>query len=238
MNNFKPAFFLLLCLAALPMQAQQLTALVPIPNVPPGTSGAVQVTLSVPTIATQPVALQFTINGTAETGTMTATIGAAASAAGKTLACTPGGGTMASGAQGPMTCVLYGGDATSVNTPIGNGDVVDVSIPVLATAKNTNEAITLSASLGVSAAGTALTISSFSGSFSVFSSCDLDHSGVTDLADLALVLAQADKQVPACSTGDLNKDGKCDVMDVYREVLSILPASSGVTGAGVCKVGP
>lgn len=227
---------MLLSLMALPIEAQQLTAIVPVPTVPPGSSGTVQVTLSTPATATAPVALQFTIGSTGETGPMTATIGAAGTAAGKVLTCNSG--ALPSGVSMPMTCILYGADGASFSTPIGNGDVVDVTVPVLSTAKSTTEAITLSGTLGASSAGASIIITAFSSSFSVFSSCDLDHNGITDMADLALVLAQANKTATCVPSGDLNKDAACNVLDVYREVLSILPASSGVPGAGVCKVGP
>ena len=65
----------------------------------------------------------------------------------------------------------------------------------------------------------------------------MNHDSLMDINDVSLVVAQATGSV-ACTTGDLTKDVKCNVLDVYREVLAALPASSGIAGAGVCKVGP
>jgi hypothetical protein len=57
--------------------------------------------------------------------------------------------------------------------------------------------------------------------------CDLNGDGVVDAKDLELGQLMALKAIPC--TADLNKDGKCDVVDIQRI------ANASLTG--VCRVG-
>jgi hypothetical protein len=218
-------FLMISVLAIVPAFSQTLTVVPPASVVAPGTSGTVQIMLATPATGTQPVVLQFTVGGTGDTGTLSAVAGPAATAAGKTLSCMT--------VTARLSCLLWSLDFT----PIGNGDVADVTVPVSATATLSTDVISLSGALGASAAGVSITTSVFSGSINVFNPCDLNHDGLTDINDVSAVVAQATGSV-ACTTGDLTKDLKCNVLDVYREVLAALPTSSGVAGAGVCKTGP
>jgi hypothetical protein len=218
-------FLMLALLAFAPAFSQSLTVVPPSGVVAPGTSGTVQIMLATPATGTQPSVLQFTIIGTGETGTMSAVAGPAAAAAGKTLSCMT--------VTARLSCLLWSLDFT----PIANGDVADVTVPINATAVLGSEVIGLTGAMGASAAGVSITTSVFSGSINVFNPCDLNHDGLMDINDVSAVVLQATGSV-ACTTGDLTKDLKCNVLDVYREVLAALPASSGIAGAGVCKTGP
>lgn len=219
-------FLMLALLALVPAFSQTLTVMVPVAVVPPGTSGVVQLMLVTPATATQPAALQFTVTGTVDTGAMTAVAGPAATAAGKQIAC-------AILAPRSLTCMIWGLNGTL----IGNGDVADVTVPIQTTATLGADPITLSNALGASVAGTAITTTVFPGSISVFNGCDLNRDGLIDINDVNVVVAQAIAGGTACTTGDLTKDVKCNVLDVWREVLAALPVSSGIAGAGVCRIG-
>lgn len=217
---------LALGLTALAFPQSTLTVTPPITVVPPGTLGAIQIVLSTPTTAVQPVALQFTIAGTVDTGALSAVVGPAAATAGKQISCT-------GSAPKTMLCIVWGLNSN----PIPNGDVADITVPILPAATLATDAMTLSAAMGASAAGTALTMTVFPGSISVFNPCDLNRDGLTDIADVNLVVAQAIAGGTSCTTGNLTKDTKCDVLDVYREVLAAMPVTPGVTGSGICRVG-
>lgn len=223
MKRFLTVFFILAAFAA----GQTITVMVPVAVVPPGTAGIVQLALVTPTTATPPAALQFTMSGTTDTGILTATVGSASTAASKQISCT-------SPPAKTLTCIVWG---LNSNT-IGNGDVADVTVPISATATLASDLLTLTNVLGASAAGGSVTVAAVNGSISVFSPCDLNHDGVVDIIDINVVVSQAIAGAVACTTGDLNKDTKCNVLDVYREVLAAMPANPTIPGSGVCKIGP
>lgn len=54
-----------------------------------------------------------------------------------------------------------------------------------------------------------------------FGPCDLNGDGLLNSADVTIVLNQA-LGIQACSTGDLNRDGQCNVLDVEIEIESVL----------------
>lgn len=207
--------------------AQQLTAAGPVTVVPPGTSGTIQINFvnGTGTPAPAVAGLQFTVTGTADTGPLSAVAGTAATQAGKQISCA----TLASKA---LTCIIWGLNVTA----IGNGDVADITVPILQTATLSTDTIGLSGAIGASVTGTAVTVSAFAGSIAVFNPCDFNHDGAIDIVDVTQVVAQANGST-ACTTGDLTKDLKCNVLDVYREVIAALPLTSGVAGAGVCRTG-
>jgi hypothetical protein len=209
------------------------------PNPPlvitPGTSGTINLTLA-SGAGLQPVALQFTVNAPPEVGPLSIAIGAAAQTAGKSISCSfppssPAGAT--------NTCAIWGLNVT----PIADGIVAILTVPVLATATSTTETLGLSSTLGATAAGVGITLAATGATFSTiasFSPCDLNKDGVTDIKDVNLIVTQVITSIntPAACVNDLTGDGKCTVLDVYRVVVAALPTSSGILGAGVCKVGP
>ena len=58
--------------------------------------------------------------------------------------------------------------------------------------------------------------------------CDLNGDGVVDSTDVQMAINQALGTAP-CTTADLQKNGRCDVVDVQRVIASSL--------GGVCRVG-
>jgi hypothetical protein len=56
------------------------------------------------------------------------------------------------------------------------------------------------------------------------SACDLDADNATNVTDVQLSVNQAIR-VTACSSGDVNRDGSCDVIDVQRIVNAVLSGS-------------
>ncbi len=48
--------------------------------------------------------------------------------------------------------------------------------------------------------------------------CDLDLSGVTDIDDVLLAVAQAQAAPGGCTSADLNGDGSCNIIDVQQLV--------------------
>ena len=62
----------------------------------------------------------------------------------------------------------------------------------------------------------------------VYSACDVNLSGATNVVDVQLQVNQA-MGVAAC-TSDLNRDGVCNVIDVQRDVNAAL--------GGPCVLGP
>jgi hypothetical protein len=226
--------FLMIALLALaaPAFPQGLNLVMPSAFTPPGSSATVNVMLTNSTVAGAPglSALQFSFTAPPEIGQMVIAAGPAATAAGKSISCSPAVPT-ATGASG--ICILWGLNVTT----IGDGVVAIMTAPVLATAKAATETLGILLSLASDANGTAVSVASMGGAFQVFSFCDLDRSGAIDMVDVTAVVGQV-IGLSACTTGDLTKDGKCTVLDVYREVIAALPTSSGVANAGVCKVGP
>jgi hypothetical protein len=57
----------------------------------------------------------------------------------------------------------------------------------------------------------------------------LNGDGVLNAVDIALATNQALEAIP-CTTGDLDRNGVCNVIDVQRVVNAVL--------GGVCRVGP
>lgn len=196
----------------------------PVGLVAPGSSGVANIMLNTVSPAAAPAAVQFTVTGTSETGVLTAVAGPAALAAGKQVSCN---------FTTFLICIVWGLNAT----PIGNGDIADITVPVLATAKNVTENIGLSGTVGSDPNGVPITEAAVSGILRVFGDCDLNRDGVIDVNDVLVVVTQVIAKGATCTNGDLNRDGKCTVMDAYREILAALPITANITGSGQCRIG-
>ena len=82
----------------------------------------------------------------------------------------------------------------------------------------------LTGTLGATQAGLAAMVTGGAATFTVpFSKYDLNQDGVVNLSDVQLSAAQA-RGDTACTTGDVDGDGKCSVADVVWEVLAALGA--------------
>lgn len=232
-------FVILALLALAPAFPQSLTLVMPSTVTPPGSSATVNVQLTNSTAATAPAitALQFDFTAPAEIGQVVIAVGPAAVAAGKQISCN----IPAPGVNGTAgRCILWGLNVTAV----GDGVVAIMTAPVVAAAKLANETLGILLGQASDANGNAVSVASMGGSFPVFTGCDLNRDGLTDIADVnvvvAAVIASPNGVSATCtaSGSDLTKDGRCTVLDAYRSIVAALPASSGVAGAGACRVGP
>jgi hypothetical protein len=61
------------------------------------------------------------------------------------------------------------------------------------------------------------------------SACDLNGDGLVNVLDVALGLNQIIGSVP-CGTADLDRNGRCDILDLQRVVNAAI--------TGTCRVGP
>lgn len=131
------------------------------------------------------------------------TIGAAATAAGKTLACSADG----------TTCVVYGLNTTAIS----NGIVATGALSLAPAIKGAST-FTISFGLGADAAGIAIAVTGGAAGFFVASPFDLNGDGLVNGADLSLAVQQVTGTSP-CTTADFNADGKCNVIDLLLLVL-------------------
>lgn len=148
-------------------------------------------------------ALQWTLSGFPSGFTVAA--GAAASGAMKSVAC------------GPAACLAYGLNATAV--PDGVVAVITYTNP------STAPTLGISAPLGASPAGTAVTVVIPAGP------CDVNRDGKVDVNDVAAAVSIANGTVQGSL--DLTGDNKTDIFDVFRVILAVLGG-----GPSACKVGP
>jgi hypothetical protein len=199
--------------------------------VPPATATSpaiVQVSLQ-NSPGSAPAAIQFTVGATKDVTGIVATIGAAGTAANKLIGC-------GAWVNSSLTCIVYGVNATA----IGNGVIASLSVNLVSGLGVTSEPLTLTPVSMADGNAVAVAATSSGASIPVSSACDFNGDGVIDMKDIQLVLSQAIGGAGACTAaGDINKDGKCDVFDVARVVIAVLPVgTTGVTNPGICKVGP
>lgn len=211
------------------LSAQTISVLSPIGVVPPGTSAIV--TLNYKNAGSiVPAALQFTISAP---GKDTGTIVASSLLSNKALSCNQVNASTTN-LNSTLTCILWG---VNLDT-IPDGPIAQLIIPILPTAPDASVTPLTSGLFAASADGASLPLFGNSmGAISLFFGCDLNKDGVTDAKDVLMVVIQA-TGFAACNTGDLNKSGKCDLMDAYREILAALPVTASIPGSGVCKIGP
>jgi len=141
----------LLSFAPMIAAAQSLT----LPSATVSSTGtvALALTLSLPTSSSAPSALQWTLQyPTAGISNVQMTAGPSAASAGKTLACSP--------QPGAYTCILSGANTNS----LAQGVVATVNLTVAATSGNI--ALGLANVIGVSAAGTAFSVTGTAGTIS------------------------------------------------------------------------
>lgn len=155
--------------------------------------------------------IQFSIP--APGGVATVAVGAASTAANKTVAC-----QQATAAPNGLTCILYGLN----NTAYSDGVVATVSV---ALPNPLVQGITWTMPV-VSASTTATAVTTTS--FAPVNPCNITGSGIMSAMDVTAEISQVLTQ-SACV--DINGDGVCNVLDVVRVVIAMQ------TG-GVCKVGP
>lgn len=153
-----------------------------------------------------PVALQWTV-GLPTGFTATASIGAAGTAAAKTLSCS----------ANATLCLEYGLNTTV----IGNGTLAAYTVTIPANATPGAGAFPLSGLLAVNAAGT--TVTSASGpaySLTILSLADINGDGIVNATDVQLMVNQITSG-GTCSN-DQNGDGKCDLLDVWIVIMRAL----------------
>ncbi len=168
-----------------------------------------QVTLSVG-VSGSPAAAAFQFRADVPSGWTygPTAIASAGTAANKTVQC----GVALSG----RLCVVYGANN---NTLIAAGPVVTIPITVPASAAPGPYQLALSGILAGSANASPVTLGSPAGiTVTVLSPFDLNGDGTVNSTDLQATLDQV-VGTAACSTGDFNGDGKCDVIDTLLLIV-------------------
>lgn len=146
--------------------------------------------------------------------TLAPSSGSASAGVGKSVTCGP---------TSPQICVSVGLNANVM----GNGTIATYSFTP--TASGTLN-FSLSGTLGATPDGSAIAVGvGIPLQLTVLSPCDLNGDGTVDSVDLANIVTQIVGLV-ACTSGDLDGDGKCTVFDAQR----LVAAATG----GTCKVGP
>ncbi len=149
-------------------------------------------------------AVQFSVSGIP--WPVTVSVGSAASAASKNAYCFT--------AASVVKCIIAG-----LNTSIlADGFLAIVTVPIPKTAQAGTIPITISNLLAASNdsngnANAAPLVAASPFSLSTISACDLNSDGVIDSLDHLLAVDQANGKT-ACTSGDLDSNGKCDVVDV------------------------
>lgn len=152
-------------------------------------------------------------------GTVTCTAGAAAIAAGKTVACGTVGNAVVFLVYGLNQNVLADGVVAQLQ----------VALPLTAAAGNISEGLT--GTLGASPAGGAVAITAGSPfGLSAVNACSITGDNPTSLADVLAMIAQIYAGTALQNGLDLNGDGAVDIIDVQRVANAAAPA-------GTCKVG-
>lgn len=119
-------------------------------------------------------------------------------------------------AEVTAACLLTGINANQ----IADGALANLSIPIPAGSGNRQMTLNLSATIGASLLGTALSATANPPvSVSVSSGCDINGDGQTNAAD---VTAQQNGVLAMPQTSsDLNSDGKSDVVDVQIVINAV-----------------
>ena len=207
---------LLLCVLAISVFAQatntfQLTA--PAPTRPSSTF-ILNVNL---TGSGLPAAFQFNVNAPADITAITVADGTSTTAASKQVQCSPY-------TAGSMTCIVYGLNQTTIAT----GQVAIITATLSGTPTQTSEIFSLTNSVEADMSGVliASTISPVSVTGSILSNCDLNGDGVTNVADVNLMISWVlgTATPPSGISCDVNNDTKCNVDDAQI----IVNASQGL----------
>lgn len=185
----------------------------PSARVPAGSTATI--TLSAVGVTGQNVAgLQFSLPGLSWAATPT--IGAAGTAAGKSIYCA----TVTSG----LNCLVVGFNSTV----IADGVLATVQLTVPRSVVSGNTSLALSGTLGASPLGAAVTVGAGSPfSLATSSACDPDGSGTSTATDFTLVLPQWLGTAVCSPLADLNSDGKCDILDATILAVAV--------GGGACN---
>jgi len=148
---------------------------------------------------------------------------------------TPSNGTASTAANKTVTCALVGTNHNCLSvglniTAFADGQVaaLQMTVPLAATPGNVTQ--TLSGLIAadslanelIPTAGPAITIK-------ILSPCDLNSDGAVDMADLNAAIPQV-LGSQACTSADLNGDGKCTIGELLRIAIA--------AGGGACRVGP
>lgn len=137
--------------------------------------------------------------------TGTWTIGAAGTAASKSLGCNAAN----------TLCVVYGLN----ETPILAGPVATLALTSTSSAKALM--LGFSGGLGADPVGVGVTIATSNLLVNPFSKFDLNQDGLVNITDLGLAVQQELGNAP-CTTADFNGDGKCNVIDLLLLVIDSL----------------
>jgi len=187
---------LLSALFSLPLWAQSATLNLSCSNnVRAGSTLTCSITLSGGSL---PAGLQWTLATSSPVGAVIVTPAAAVISAQKNFLC-----------NAANMCLLTGINANQ----IADGALANLSIPIPAGSGNRQMTLNLSATIGASLLGTALSATANPPvSVSVSSGCDINGDGQINAAD---VTAQQNGLLATPQTSsDLNSDGKSDVVDV------------------------
>ena len=172
----------------------------------PGTAVNLSLTLS----GNTSVALSWTLKpptGYTEVGA----IGAAGTAANKTLYCT----------TDATLCLLVGATPAALNnTAIAPGVIATYAVQVPGSAAAGSASFPLSGLMAVDAAGSSVSITSGPGfSLTVLAKSDINGDGKTDAADVQLMIQQT---LAGTCSNDQNGDGRCDLLDVMIVLLKAM----------------
>ncbi len=214
------AVTILLLLAALPftgMAAPSLTISGPSGLVRAGST--VTLTISVSgTAASGTAAIEFTVGNLPWAATPT--IGAAGTAASKSVYCA----TVA----GVLDCVVVGLQPDA----LGDGVLATIQVTLPRNLQTGTATLPLLATLGAAqdSAGNASAVTVGAGApfaLNTVSACDIDSSGTITQADFTAALPQF-LGISACGSADLTSRGKCDILDAQVLAFAV---SGGACGA-------
>lgn len=216
------SFIIFLCLSC-SLVLGQVTPILTVPSGPitPGQTAVISVSIS-STAGSSPAGVEWTTtyNATVFTGSPTWSIGASAATAGKSLNCRVS-------APGSLICIIDGPNTTIT---IADGVIATISLPLSITAVPGTTPLGLTTASAADITGTGITVASPANATITIAAlpCDLDATGTVTQLDVTAARNQALGAV-ACTTGDLNGDKVCNVIDIQRFQI----AASG----GACRTG-
>lgn len=190
------------------ISAQSTLTLAGPPSARPGTSISVSLTHNLGP-ATPPVGFQWNLAAPAGWNPVTG-LGLSATAAQKTIACSPDG----------KICMVYG--ANNITT-IAPGQLATISIAIPSSQAAGSVQLALSNIIAGGPTGNTITTApALPISIVILAKEDLNGDGAINVADITVIINQSLVTGGTCTTADLNGDGKCDVIDVILLVVKIL----------------